>query len=295
MRKWVAGFVALLLASAPREGAAQVLIRVGDSARATYSELHEGLRPGSAAADSVLAVLRERRPGPLWRRVRAALASTAPWNDAHLALTRLAELRDPAYADSAARLAAAIESGSVTAPPGQDPGDLLAPLHAVRLERDRARRGDAVVLGALLAKVPAGDYDVGDAWVIGRLPGAADSIRARFLTAPSPELKVRWLTLLTFSTDTESVPLLARVYAAPDSFGVPARYGSRASDALLWIGTRGSLQALLDARERARARGTYADPSLARGGYDFHDTDSSAVISRTGRWLAEWVRALPPR
>jgi hypothetical protein len=31
--------------------------------------------------------------------------------------------------------------------------------------------------------------------------------------------------------------------------------GIRASDALLWIGTRGSLQALLDARETARTRG----------------------------------------
>lgn len=295
MKSWVVGSVVLLLAAAAREGAAQVLIRVGDPARSTYSELHEGLSPGSAAADSVLAVLRERKPGPLWRRVRSALANKGPWNDAHLALTRLAELRDPAYADSAARLTVAIETGAVTAPPGQDPGDLLAPLHAVRLERERSGRAGASVLGQLLAKVPGGDYDVGDAWVIGRLPGAADSIRARFLSAPSPELKVRWLTLLTFSTDTASVPLLARVYAAPDSFGVPARYGSRASDALLWIGTRGSLQALLDARERARAQGTYADPSLARGGYDFLANDSSAVISRTGRWLTEWIRELPPR
>ena len=293
MTKVVAGVAALLLVAAARDGAAQVLIRVADSSRATYSELHEGLRPGSAPADSALALLEERKPGPLWRRLRAALGNTAPWNDAHLALTRLAELRDKAYADSAARLAAAIEAGSVAAPPGQDPDDLLAPLHAVALERERARRGDAMVLKDLLAKVPAGEYGVGDAWVLGRIPGAADSIRARFLAAPAPELKVRWLTLLTFSADTSSIPLLARVYAAPDSFDVPARYGSRASDALLWIGTRASLQALLDARERARAQGAYADPSLARGGYDFLANDSSAVISRTGEWLTAWVRKLP--
>ena len=83
------------------------------------------------------------------------------------------------------------------------------------------------------------------------------------------------------------------MYAAPDSFGVPARYGSRASDALLWIGTRGALAALLEARQQARARGVYADPALARGGYDFLANDSSAVISRTGKWLTEWIAELP--
>ena len=270
----------------------QVLIRAGDPHRATYSELHEALRAGTPAADSVLGVMGERRPGVLWRRVRAALAGTAGWNDAPLALTRLAELRDRAYADSATRLAGRIEAGAVKAPPGQDPGDLLAPLHAVALERRRALEGDALVLAGLLARVPTRDYDVGDAWVLGRIPTAADSVRARFLATDDPEFKVRWLTLLTFSADTSSILLLARVYAAPDSFGVPARYGSRASDALLWIGTRSSLRALLEARARARERGVYADPSLARGGYDFLANDSSAVISRTGKWLTDWVAEL---
>jgi hypothetical protein len=295
--RWTVGLIAtaVLATGGTQSGSAQVLIRVGDATRATYSELHEGLRWGTPAADSALAVLSERRPGSLWRRVCAALSNAGPWNDAHLALTRLAELRDPGYADSAARLAAAIEAGSVQGPPGQDPGDLLAPLRAVELERERKRRGDPALLRDLLAAVPNGAYGVGDAWVLGRLTGAADSIRARFLAAAGPELKVRWLTLLTFSTDTGSVPLLARVYAAPDSFGVPTRYGSRASDALLWIGTRASLQALLDARARAREQGTYADPSLSRGGYDFLANDSSSVISRTGRWLTEWVRELPSR
>ncbi len=214
---------------------AQVLVRVGDASRATYSELHEALRDSTPAADSVLVVMRQRTPVILWRLVRTALKGAAPWNDAPLALTRLAELRDRAYADSAARLARGIEAGQVHGPPAQDPADLLAPLHAVGLERARAARGDAAVLNELLAKVPTREYDVGDAWVLGRIPGSSDSIQARFLAADDTELKVRWLTLLTFSTDTAAIPLLARVYAAPDSFGVPPRFGARASDALLWI------------------------------------------------------------
>jgi hypothetical protein len=291
------GAAVLLLACAvagTRRSEAQVLIRVGDPARATYSELHEGLRPGTSAADSVLLVLGEKRPSVLWRRVQASLRGDAPWNDAPLALTRLAELREGAYADSAARLSERIEAGTVETPPGQDPADLLAPLHAVQLERARAVRGDAPVMNELLALIPTRRYGVGDAWVLGRLGRAAsDSLQARFLAAKDPELKVRYLTLLSFSADTSAVPLLARVYVAPDSFGLPVRYGSRASDALLWIGTRTALSALLEAREQARARGVYADPALSRGGYDFLANDSSAVISRTGKWLTEWVANLP--
>jgi hypothetical protein len=293
-KSWTVVLVLLLAGGAPASGGAQVLIRVGDPARATYSELHEGLRAGTPAAESALAVLREKQPAALWRRLGSALRGDRPWNDGPLALTRLAQLRDPAYADSAAQLAARIEAGDVGGPPGQDPTDLLAPLRAVRLERERATRGDAAVLRELLALVPTRQYGVGEAWVLGRLGrAAADSIRVRFLAARDPELKVRYLTLLSFSDCTSAVPLLARVYAAPDSFGVPARYGSRASDALLWIGTRGALAALLDARGKARARGVYADPELSRGGYDYLANDSSAVISRTGKWLTEWIAELP--
>jgi hypothetical protein len=285
--------VLLLTPAGSAEG--QVLIRVGDPGRATYSELHEALRPGTPAADSALAVLREKRPGALWRRVGAALRGDVAWNDAPLALTRLAELRDRAYADSVARLGRAIEAGEVDGPPGQDPMDLLAPLRAVELERGRAERGDAEVLKQILAMIPTGRYGVGEAWVLGRLGRAAsDSVQARFLAADDAELKVRYLTLLSFSADAGAIPLLARVYAAPDSFGIPPRYASRASDALLWIGTGSSLAALLDARRRARARGVYAAPELSRGGYDFLANDSSAVISRTGKWLTEWVKELRP-
>jgi hypothetical protein len=293
LKRALATLVVIGLLAPLSSGAAQVLIRVGEPGRSTYSELHEGLRPDTPAADSVRALLGEKRPQSLWQRVTAALNGSAPWNDAPLALTRLAELRSPAYADSAAKLAARIEAGKVSAPPGQDPADLLAPLRAVRLERARAVRGDQAVLNDLLALIPDGRYGVGDAWVLGRLGRpASDSLQARFLAAREVEPKVRYLTLLTFSDDASAIPLLARVYAAPDSFGVPPRYGSRASDALLWIGTRSSLQALLDARERARAAGSYADPSLSRGGYDFLANDSSAVISRTGKWLTEWLEEL---
>lgn len=293
MKRWGVALLLGLVTAPVGQAAGQVLIRVGEPGRATYSELHEGLAAGSPAADSVRRLMKEADPRPLWRRVREALSGSAPWNDAPLALTRLAALRSPAYADSAAALAASIEAGEVAAPPGQNPADLLSPLRAVRLERERERRGDAAVLSELLALVPSGNYGLAEAWVLGRLGRpAADSLRARFLAAEDVEPKVRYLTLLTFSDDTASIPLLARVYAAPDSFGLPARYGSRASDALLWIGTRSSLQALLDARARARSSGAYADPRLSRGGYDFLQNDSSAVISRTGKWLTEWVREL---
>jgi hypothetical protein len=292
MTSHIAVFLALRAGWAGRaEG--QVLIRVGDSARATYSELHEALRAGTPAADSTLAVLKERRPAALWRRLRAALRGDAAWNDAPLALTRLAALREPAFADSAAKLSRAIEAGQVKAPPGQDPADLLAPIRAVELERARETKGDPAVLQEILGMISTRKYGLGEAWVLGRMGRAAsDSIQARFLAAGDTELKVRYLTLLSFSADTAAIPLLARVYAAPDSFGVPLRYGSRASDALLWIGTRSRLAALLEARDRARARGVYAGPELSRGGYDFLANDSSAVISRTGRWLTEWVGEL---
>jgi hypothetical protein len=281
----------LALGATPADG--QVLIRVSSPGRATYSEIHEGLRRGSPAADSVCAVLREKRPAVLWRRMRAALAGDAAWNDAPLALTRLAALHDPTWADSAARLSGAIGAGEVEGPPGQDPTDLLAPLRAVELERGRGVRGDAAVLKEILALIPTRQYGVGDAWVLGRLGRpASDSIQARFLAAADTELKVRYLTLLSFSSDTSAVPLLKRVYAAPDSFGIPPRYASRASDALLWIGTRSSLAALLEARATARDRGVYAAPELSRGGYDFLANDSSAVISRTGKWLTEWIAEL---
>ena len=85
-----------------------------------------------------------------------------------------------------------------------------------------------------------------------------------------------------------------RIYAAPDSFGLPKRYAIRASDGLLWIGTRESLQALLDARAAARARGVYDDPTLRHAGLDFLGSDSSSVISRTGKWLTAWVAELGP-
>ena len=276
---------------------AQVQVRLGDPGKATYSELHEALREGTPAADSVLRILRSKAPARLWGRMRAAVNGTGDWNSGLLALTRLATLRSRAYADSAARLQHRLERGDsppFPANPGLKAEDLQPSLQAIVLERRRAVEGDAAVLADILARIPTKRYDHGDAWVLGRLgAGAADSVAARFRSADSEEFRVRYLTLLSYFDDPKLIPLLSRVYVAPDSFGIPKRYAIRASDGLLWIGTPASLQALLDAREQARKRQVFADSTLARGGYDFLANDSSAVISRTGKWLTKWIEELP--
>ena len=275
---------------------AQVQVRVGDPGRATYSELHEALQAGSPAADSMSAILRSTSPRRLWLLAQSALRGTGDWNSGLVALTRLAELRSKAYGDSAARMERRLANAPFPpfpANPGLTADDILPSLHAILLERRRAVEGDSAVLAAILSRVAQKNYDHGDAWVLGRLgAGASDSVAQRFRTATSDEFRVRYLTLLSYFTDPKLIPLLTRVYVAPDSFGVPQRYAVRASDGLLWIGTRESMQALLDARQKARSRGIYADSSLARGGYDFLANDSSSVISRTGKWLSEWVREL---
>lgn len=289
----------LALAAAPAPAVAQVQIRLGEPGRATYSELHEGLREGTPAADSVLAILRSSNTPRLWGRVTAAINGDGPWNDALLAATRLALLRNPQVADSALRIRRFFQrAGPYPFPknPGVTSQDLEPSVQAILLERRRAVRGDAAVLADILARIPKRDYDHGDAWVLGRLGAdARDSVTARFLAADSTEFRVRYLTLLSYFTDPALIPLFSRVYVWPDSFHIPGRYAVRASDGLLWIGTRASLAALLDARERARARGIYADSSLARGGYSFLDNDSAAVVARTGKWLTEWIETLPPK
>ena len=279
------------------DASAQVQVRLSVSGRATYSELHEALREGSPAADTVRTIMRSKAPGPLWRQLRRTIDGKGDWNSALLSLTRLAQLRSRTYADSAARLLRRLENGaSVPFPsdPGLKPEDLEPSLQAIVLERRRAVRGDSAVLADVLARIPTRKYNHGDAWVLGRLgAGALDSITRRFQAADTEEFRVRYLTLLSYFTNPAVIPLLARVYVAPDSFGVPKRYVIRASDGLLWVGTRQAMQALLDARSRARATQTYADSSLARGGYDFLANDSSTVISRTGKWLTEWIATLP--
>lgn len=274
--------------------AAQVLIRLGDSTRANYSELHEGLRDRTPAADSVRRMLNETKPARLWQVLRQALSDRRSWNDGLLALTRLAELRSPAFADSARRMIASVEDEKLRVPPGRAAWDLLQPLRAIVLELERGRTGDSALRREILARVPTAEYGLAEAWVLGRMgPPTADSIRSRFLAAPDGEQKVRYLTLLTFSSDTSSIHLLGRVFAAPDSFGVPLRYGSRASDALLWIGTRNALATLKHARGTARTRRTYADPQLMRGGFDFLANDSAAAVARTGQTLESWLLHLP--
>jgi hypothetical protein len=272
---------------------AQVQIRLGDPARTTYSEVHEGLRDGTPAADTVRAILGSDRSRVLWPRVRRALEGKGDWNIGLVALTRIAELREPASVDSAKKWRGQIERGTLKVPPGQDAADLVPGLRAIELEASRATSSDAQVLAALLPRIPSGDYDLADAWVFGRLrQGVADTVAARFLATDDPALRIRYLTLMSFSTDSALIPLLARIYVAPDSFGLPRRIGMRASDGLIWIGTRHGVAALLDARASARTRGTYADPHLGQAGLDFLGNDSSLVISRTGRWLTDWVGVL---
>ena len=285
----------LTLAAGPSQ--AQVQVRLGVPGRANYSELHEALRPGTPSADTVRRIQRIRSPAPLWRMVMAAVRG-GDWQSGLIAVTRLAELRSKAYADSARRLQTRIETAEENPfpeNPGLKPEDVVPSLQAVILERRRAVEGDSAVLADILGRLQSKRYEHGDAWVLGRLgAGAADSLTARFLSADSAEFKVRYLTLLSYFTDPSLVPLLARVYAAPDSFGLPKRYAIRASDGLLWIGTRESLQALLDARATARARGVYDDPKLRHADLDFLGSDSSSVISRTGKWLTAWVAELGP-
>lgn len=295
---WGIALGVLLLAVASGRAAAQVQVRIGVPGRATYSELHDALREGTPAADTVEQIERLRNPARLWRIAWTAMSGDGNWNAGLVALTRLAELRNRAYADSARRLRARIENAQENPfpkNPGLQPADVTPSLQAIVLERRRAVQGDSAVLADILGRLASKQYDHGDAWVLGRLDaGAKDSIAARFLSAPNEEFKVRYLTLLSYFTDPSLVPLLSRVYAAPDSFGLPKRYAIRASDGLLWIGTRESLQALLDARAEARARGVYNDPDLRHADLDFLGSDSSSVISRTGKWLTEWIRELVP-
>ncbi len=274
--------------------AAQVQIRLGDSSRTVYSELHESLREGTPAADSVHRILGATSGKTLWPIVRGMFNGKTDWNTGLLALTRIAELREPASRDSVVALRKQIQSGALQAPPTVDISDVLPALRAIELELARGKEGDLAILNDLLPRVPGGNYDLADAWIFGRLgEGAADSVARRFLATTDQSLRIRYLTLLSFSRDTSLVPLLGRIFVAPDSFNLPPRIGIRASDGLIWIGTRRSVQALLDARAAARARGTYADPRLNHADLDFLGSDSSAVVSRTGRWLTEWVGLLP--
>ena len=287
----------VMLVSFSAVAGAQVQVRVGVPGRATYSELHEGLRNGTPAADSVKTILQTKAPARLWRQLRRTIDGQGDWNSALLSLTRLAELRSAAYADSAARMLRFLESGgSVPFPgdPGLKPEDLEPSLQAIVLERRRQVEGDSAVLADVLGRIPARKYNHGDAWVLGRLgAGALDSVMSRFQSADTEEFRVRYLTLLSYFTDPKMIPLLSKVYVSPDSFGIPKRYAIRASDGLLWVGTKEAMRALAKARSRARARGIYADSTLSRGGYDFLANDSSAVISRTGKWLTSWIAELP--
>lgn len=287
------GGALVLLVLLGTDAGAQVQIRIGDPTRVTYSEIHEGLRPGTPAADSVLRILRETRPSRLWPIAHRMLAGRVDWNFGLLVLTRIAELRDPASLDSVLRWRERIISDEIPPPPATRLRDVFPVLRAIQLELERKSKGDQAVLNDFLPRIAEEYYDLGDAWVSGRLgAGAADSLARRFLETEDRNLRIRYLTLLSFSRDTALIPLLARIYVAPDSFDLPLRAATRASDGLTWIGTRGALAALLDARARARERGIYDDPKLGHADLDFLGNDSSLVVSRTGRWASEWLDIL---
>jgi hypothetical protein len=284
--------VALLVAFTAPLGA-QVQIRLGDSAHALYSEVHEALRAQSPAADSVRRIMHAKSSRALWPIAQGMLEGKVDWNVGQLALTRIAELREPQSLDSVMAWRKRIANDEIPPPPATSLRDVLPALRAIQLELERGRKGDLVLLNDLLIRIPLEHYDGGDAWVFGRLgAGASDSVARRLLETDDPALRIRYLTLLSFSRDTALIPLLARIFVAPDSFRLPLRIGARASDGLVWIGTRRSLQALLEARDRARVRGTYADPRLGHANLDFLGNDSSLVVSRTGKWLTEWVGVL---
>jgi hypothetical protein len=286
--------VVVLAFLTPAPSAAQVQIRLGDPSRTLYSELHDRLREGTQAADSVRGILAATSGKTLWPIARGMFNGKTDWNTGLLALTRIAELREPESLDTIAAWRKQIQSGAVRAPPTVEIGDLLPALRAIDLELARGQKGDLSILNDFLPRIHSGLYDLADAWIFGRLgDGAADSVATRFLQTNDQSLRIRYLTLLSFSRDTSLVPLLGRIFVAPDSFNLPLRIGMRASDGLIWIGTRRSVETLLEARAAARARGTYVDPRLNHADLDFLGSDSSAVVSRTGRWLTEWLGVLP--
>ena len=138
---------------------------------------------------------------------------------------------------------------------------------------------------SILDAVPGGKYGLADAWTLGRLGGGtSDTLMTLFSTAPDENLKVRYLTLLSFSDDPVATPFLAAIYESPDSAGIPPRAATRASDALLWIGTKQSLEALAAARDIARQRGDLrrARPSPAAVTPSWRTTARRSFRARAG-------------
>lgn len=290
---WRRGVVAVLLLVPAPSLSAQVQIRLGDSTHATYSEIHEALKPGTPSADSVVRILTAKSSRPLWPYVRRAAYGEGDWNMGLVALNRIAELREPKSIDSVIAWRKRILAGDIPPPPATDLKDLFPGLRAVQLELERKKKGDVALLNDFITRIPDEQYDLGDAWVFGRLgKGASDSLVARFWATDDAKLRIRYLTLLSFSRDTALVPFFSRIYAAPDSFALPPRIATRASDGLLWIGTKRSMTALLAARATARARAIYADPKLNHADLDFLGNDSSMAVSRTGKSIQTWITEL---
>ena len=155
-----------------------------------YSELHEALREGTPAADSVRRILRagaSATSGP--RRPRRS-TGTGSWNDALLAATRIRGTADPRSADSAPRhppvsrdrraVPVRTEPRShVGGPEPSPPGD---PARRRRAKAGDRRPGQHPRPHSLPAVQPRRRLGVG-----GLRAGAVDSVRNRFLDATTAE------------------------------------------------------------------------------------------------------------
>ena len=149
-------------------------MRLGVPGRATYSELHEALRPGTPAADTVRRIQRIQRPAPLWRMGGGGdRAAAGDWQTGLLALTRLAELRTrrtpTAPGVSAPRSRPREENPFPGEPRPQARRRRCRRSRPIILERRRAVEGDSAVLADILGRLQSKQYDHGDAWVLGRL------------------------------------------------------------------------------------------------------------------------------
>ena len=165
MRRLVIGVAAgFLVSTTPLAG--QVQLRLGTETRATYSDIHEQLRLGTPAADTVRRMLAETRPRRLWGIARRMLEGKVAWDTGILALTRLAELRWKPSHDSVLSWRKQIIQNDIPPPPATELRDVFPALRAVDLELQRAEHGDQWMLNDILARIPDAHYDQGVAWVL---------------------------------------------------------------------------------------------------------------------------------
>ena len=251
----------ILLSLAAGPARAQVQVRLGVPGRANYSELHEALRPGTPSADTVRRIQRIRSPAPLWRMAWRRSAVPGDWHSGLIALTRLAELRSKAYADSARRLRADDRDRRGESVP-REPGP-HAPRTSCRRSRPSSSSAGAPSRATRRSSPTSSagseskQYEHGDAWVLGRLgAGAADSMVARFLSADSAGVQ---------GSLPDAALLLHRPVAdSAPATGLRGARQLRAAQALRASGRRTDCSG--SGRGRACRRCSMRAPRRARGG-----------------------------